>query len=107
MGWQVEYSEGFKMDLLFLIEQLIFFHDHAIMILILVMSLVGYGSVALLFSKFTTRSLLERELAETIWTISPFFVLLFLALPSLRLLYLMDEIYSPTLSIKIIGHQWY
>lgn len=98
---------GFQDGTSFLMEQLIFFHDHAMMILILVMTLVGYGSVALLFSKYTSRSLLEREVAETIWTIAPFVVLLFIALPSLRLLYLMDELHDPVFSIKIVGHQWY
>lgn len=34
-------------------------------------------------------------------------VLVFLALPSLRLLYLLDEVNDPGLSIKAVGHQWY
>jgi len=33
--------------------------------------------------------------------------LLFLALPSLRLLYLIDEVSGPSLTLKTIGHQWY
>jgi cytochrome c oxidase subunit 2 len=34
-------------------------------------------------------------------------VLLFIAFPSLRILYLLDEINNPSISIKTIGHQWY
>jgi len=30
-----------------------------------------------------------------------------IAFPSFRLLYLMDEVISPTLTIKVVGHQWY
>ena len=30
-----------------------------------------------------------------------------IAFPSFKLLYLMDEVISPTLTIKIVGHQWY
>ena len=37
----------------------------------------------------------------------PAVVLIFLAVPSLKLLYLMDDVISPGLTIKIIGHQWY
>ena len=35
------------------------------------------------------------------------FTLLFLAFPSLRLLYLMDEVSQPSVTVKTIGHQWY
>jgi cytochrome c oxidase subunit 2 len=33
--------------------------------------------------------------------------LIAIAFPSFRLLYLLDEVISPTLTIKIVGHQWY
>ena len=88
-------------------EQLIFFHDHAMLILIMIITLVGYSSIALLRSSFTSRYLLEGQEIETIWTILPAVVLVFLALPSLRLLYLLDEVNDPVLSLKAIGHQWY
>ena len=29
------------------------------------------------------------------------------ASPSFRLLYLLDEVISPTITIKVVGHQWY
>jgi len=44
---------------------------------------------------------------ELVWTIVPALVLLAIALPSFRLLYLMDEIVLPGLTIKVVGHQWY
>jgi cytochrome c oxidase subunit 1 len=44
---------------------------------------------------------------EIIWTLLPAVVLLFIAIPSFALLYAMDEIIDPVLTIKIIGHQWY
>lgn len=44
---------------------------------------------------------------ELIWTITPAFILIAIAFPSFRLLYLMDEVISPTLTIKVVGHQWY
>lgn len=37
----------------------------------------------------------------------PAITLIFIALPSLKLLYLLDELNNPLLSIKSIGHQWY
>ena len=44
---------------------------------------------------------------ELIWTITPAIILIAIAFPSFRLLYLMDEVISPTLTIKVVGHQWY
>lgn len=89
------------------IEQLIFFHDHAILILTIITVLVGYLIIILVFNKFTNRYLLSGQIIEIIWTILPAIVLVFIAIPSLRLLYLMDEVNSPTITLKTIGHQWY
>ena len=90
-----------------LISQLIFFHDHAITIIVLIITLVTYILLSLTFNKSTNRYLFEAQTTETLWTILPAFILLFLALPSLRLLYLLDEVRSPSLTLKATGHQWY
>ena len=90
-----------------LIEQLIFFHDHAILVLVLITTLVGYIISTLLFNKYTDRFLLEHQAIETAWTIFPALILIFIALPSLRLLYLLDEVNNPRITLKAIGHQWY
>lgn len=90
-----------------LIEQLNFFHDHTLLILLLITILVGYIIIILFFNNFTNRFLLSGQTIEIIWTILPAIILLFIAFPSLRLLYLLDEINKPSLTIKTIGHQWY
>nr|ABV71206.1 cytochrome oxidase subunit II [Dicranomyia jacobus]ABV71207.1 cytochrome oxidase subunit II [Dicranomyia jacobus] len=90
-----------------IMEQLSFFHDHALLIITMITILVGYLMVSLLFNKFTNRYLLSGQTIEVIWTILPAIVLIFIALPSLRLLYLMDEINNPSITLKTIGHQWY
>nr|YP_008994148.1 cytochrome c oxidase subunit II [Jaminaea angkorensis]AGJ71979.1 cytochrome c oxidase subunit II [Jaminaea angkorensis] len=46
-------------------------------------------------------------LIELIWTITPALVLIAIAFPSFKLLYLMDEVISPSMTIKAVGHQWY
>nr|YP_002836169.1 cytochrome c oxidase subunit II [Geisha distinctissima]ACI28653.1 cytochrome c oxidase subunit II [Geisha distinctissima] len=90
-----------------LMEQLIFFHDHTLMILLMITVLVGYLMGMLFFNKFTNRYLLHGQTIEIIWTILPAIILLFIAFPSLRLLYLLDEINEPSITLKSIGHQWY
>nr|YP_010554817.1 cytochrome c oxidase subunit II [Sternochetus mangiferae]UYP50702.1 cytochrome c oxidase subunit II [Sternochetus mangiferae] len=90
-----------------LMEQLMFFHDHTLTILIVITILVSQILLSLLFNKFTHRFLLEGQMIEMIWTILPAIILILIALPSLRLLYIMDEIYNPMTTVKAIGHQWY
>lgn len=89
------------------ISQLIFFHDHAITLLSLIITLVFYAFIALFFNKLSSRNIVEAQEIETVWTVVPALSLLFLALPSLRILYLIDETNEPAITLKIIGHQWY
>lgn len=98
---------GFQDSASPLIEQLIFFHDHTLLILILITTLVGYFIVSLAFNKLVNRYLLDGQLIEIIWTVFPALILITIALPSLRLLYLIDEVAEPTLTVKTVGHQWY
>lgn len=90
-----------------IIEQLNFFHDHTILILIIITILVGYLIIILFFNKYTNRLLLHGQTIEIIWTVLPAIVLIFIAIPSLRLLYLLDEVNNPSITLKRIGHQWY
>jgi len=90
-----------------IIEQIIFFHDHSIIILVLITILISYIIVNIIFNQLSNRFLLEGQDIETIWTILPAIILIFIALPSLRLLYLIEESFEPSITIKVIGHQWY
>nr|YP_010283897.1 cytochrome c oxidase subunit II [Thosea sinensis]UEE83688.1 cytochrome c oxidase subunit II [Thosea sinensis]UEK75803.1 cytochrome c oxidase subunit II [Quasithosea sythoffi]ULA45465.1 cytochrome c oxidase subunit II [Thosea sinensis]WCH63198.1 cytochrome c oxidase subunit 2 [Thosea sinensis] len=90
-----------------LMEQIIFFHDHTLIILIMITIMVGYLMMSLFFNNFINRFLLEGQYIELIWTILPAITLIFIAFPSLRLLYLLDEINNPLITLKSIGHQWY
>ena len=90
-----------------LMEELIYFHDYILIVLVLVTVIVFYGLLSLLLISYTDRFFLERQRLETIWTIVPAFILIFIAFPSLQLLYLIDEIKDPCLTIKVVGHQWY
>nr|BAJ24506.1 cytochrome c oxidase subunit II [Phraortes sp. Miyako Island] len=90
-----------------LMEQLMFFHDHIMMILMMIVMTVLYIMIMLNINNEMDRNLLEGQTIELIWTVTPAMTLFFIATPSLRLLYLMDEINNPMLTTKAIGHQWY
>nr|BAN81586.1 cytochrome c oxidase subunit II [Esox niger] len=88
-------------------EELLHFHDHALMIVLLISTLVLYIIVAMVSTKLTNKYILDSQEIEIVWTILPAVILILIALPSLRILYLMDEINDPHLTIKAVGHQWY
>nr|AQP30446.1 cytochrome c oxidase subunit 2 [Microtermes sp. BDIT051] len=90
-----------------IMEQLIFFHDHALMIMLMIITTVMYTMISIIQNKQTSRFILEGQMIETIWTIAPAIILVFIAMPSLRLLYLMDEVHNPAVTLKAVGHQWY
>nr|AIG23256.1 cytochrome c oxidase subunit II [Murexia melanurus] len=90
-----------------IMEELMHFHDHTLMIVFLISSLVLYVLTLMLTTKLTHTSTMDAQEVETIWTIMPAIILVLIALPSLRILYLMDEIFNPYLTVKAMGHQWY
>uniref|UniRef100_A0AAU6PX07 Cytochrome c oxidase subunit 2 n=1 Tax=Ophionereis sp. TaxID=3135531 RepID=A0AAU6PX07_9ECHI len=83
------------------------FHDYAMVFVVFITILILYGLSLLVanapsFWKFT-----EKQQIELWWTISPGFILIALAVPSINLLYYMDEGTNPDVTVKTIGHQWY
>jgi len=106
--WQI----GTQDPATFIMEGMIHFYNY----LVFYMILIGFFVCALLCQiifffrenihpkaeKFTHSSLLE-----IIWTIIPAMLLMLIAIPSFTLLYSLDELIDPNLTLKIIGHQWY
>jgi cytochrome c oxidase subunit 2 len=88
-------------------EQLLFFHDHSIIILVLITIITIYLIIRLILSKSIDKFTMEGQEIETIWTIIPAIFLLFIALPSLKILYLIEDTKSPRITVKVTGHQWY
>nr|YP_009446477.1 cytochrome c oxidase subunit II [Phrynosoma blainvillii]ATY40965.1 cytochrome c oxidase subunit II [Phrynosoma blainvillii] len=90
-----------------IMEELLHFHDHALMIVFLISALVLYTITLMMMTPLTHTNTMDAQEVEMIWTILPAIILVLIALPSLRILYLMDEINNPHLTIKTLGHQWY
>ena len=96
-------------------------HHDIMAFLILILAVVSYILFAALFNfreisdgqrEFgedgpVTRHVNHHGLLEVIWTIIPAMILVAIALPSFALLYAMDDVGEPTLTIKVVGHQWY
>jgi len=42
-----------------------------------------------------------------LWTVVPVLILVIIAIPSFKLMYYMDRVPNPDMTIKVTGHQWY
>jgi cytochrome c oxidase subunit 2 len=94
-------------------EGMLSFHTYLVLFLIFISvttfwvlwkSLKNFSEETSIISaqRFTHSSLLE-----IIWTIIPAVLLLFIAVPSFSLLYSLDEVVDPFLTLKVIGSQWF
>jgi cytochrome c oxidase subunit II len=81
-------------------------------ITLLVLGLMIY--IVLRFSKARNpkpASFTHNKLVEIIWTVVPIFILVAIAIPSVRIHYKLyyneNALTNPDLTVKVVGHQWY
>nr|AKS48927.1 cytochrome c oxidase subunit II [Trypanobia cryptica] len=90
-----------------LMKELSEFHDFAMLPLMFISLYIIYTMFIISSSDTSAKHMFESHGLESIWTLMPAIILITLALPSLRLLYILDELCNPSLTIKTVGHQWY
>lgn len=91
----------------YLIELVILIHDYVIIFLLSIIFLVMYNIAYSFYCSSFNIDFFENHQLERIWTILPFILLLFIVIPSLNSLYILDSCLFCGLSLNIIGHQWY
>nr|NP_150411.1 cytochrome c oxidase subunit 2 [Pylaiella littoralis]CAC50852.1 cytochrome c oxidase subunit 2 [Pylaiella littoralis] len=106
--WQT----GFQDPATPIMEGIIFFNGLLMGFMIIISCLVGwllYKSLSLFNESVhaTPVGFTHSTLLEVVWTIIPAVILMIISVPSYNLLYAMDEVIDPSLTIKVVGHQWY
>ncbi len=102
IGFQDPASPGF--------EGIIALHDSILFYLVLISVSVFWLIFSLIrhFSSTKTgiihKYLNHSTVLELIWTVSPAFILVAIAFPSFKLLYTLDEVIDPALTVKVTGH---
>lgn len=91
----------------YLIELVVLMHDYVIIFLFSILFLVILIILNSLIGKNFRLEFFENHQLERIWTIVPFFVLLFIVVPSLNSLYILDTCLFCGITLSIVGHQWY
>lgn len=108
--WQLFFQDPATITM----NSLIDLHHDIMFFLILIIIFVAYFMVKILtdftFKKVDSTlpsSLTHNTFIEVVWTTIPSIILFIIAIPSFSLLYLMDELRHPEVTLKVIGHQWY
>ena len=94
-------------------EALVELHNNILFYLVIILFGVAWLLLTIVRKYTTTESPISFKysshgtLIELIWTITPALILILIAFPSFKLLYLMDEVIDPAMAILAEGHQWY
>lgn len=107
------YQFGFQDAATPVMTELANFHHYVFIYICFILGLVFWmiTSVILNFTKakriISHKFLIHGTFIELIWTITPALILVAIAFPSFKLIYLIDEVIDPAITIKVIAHQWY
>lgn len=121
--WQINFQDPATP----IADRIIEIHHHVFFFLVIVLIFVSWMLYRVLYSFWYTipdgKSFEQKDLnslrqlsllrfthnttIEIIWTMIPSLILVAIAIPSFGLLYAMDDVIDPEITIKAIGHQWY
>jgi len=107
--WQFGFQDGGSPSY----EGIVELHDDIMFYLILILVGVAWMLMSTIrnfnwnHNQIVHKYLNHGTVLELIWTISPALVLIAIAFPSFKLLYLLDEVIDPVMTVKAIGNQWY
>ena len=109
LAWGLYFQDGASPSF----EGIVDLHDRIMFYLVVILFGVTWVMLSIIWNfnnsnnKLVYRYLNHGTLIELIWTVGPALVLVAIAFPSFKLLYLMDEVIDPAMTVKVTGHQWY
>jgi len=104
-NWQLGFQDSASPTF----EGIVELHNAVFFYLVVTLFLVVWMIIAVILSP----NMISHKYAnhgttiELIWTMLPAIILVAVAFPSFKLLYLIDEVISPTITVKVIGNQWF
>lgn len=91
----------------YIMELVSLMHDYVCLFIVSILILVFINLINSFFLKSFNGEFFENHQLESIWTVAPFFLLIFIVIPSLTSLYMLDRCFFCGITVRIIGHQWY
>jgi cytochrome c oxidase subunit 2 len=106
--WQM----GFQTPASPMMERIVTLHDQLFIVIIaiavVVTAILGYTVFRFSAKRNKTLSTTTHHTwLEVIWTAIPAIIVVGLAIPSVKLIYFIDQEPQNAMNIKVIGHQWY
>lgn len=89
------------------LELVLVLHDYIILFLVSILIVVLINIFFSFFFNYFSLNFFENHQLERVWTMVPFFLLIFILVPSLISLYTLDRCLYCGLTFRIMGHQWY
>lgn len=107
-SWQI----GFQDPATPVMQGIIDLHHDIMFFMLVILVFVLWMLVRTIYTFHHTRNPIPEKIIhgttiEIAWTVAPSLILVMIAIPSFALLYSMDEVVDPAITIKAIGHQWY
>jgi cytochrome c oxidase subunit 2 len=112
LGQPSDWQLGLQQAATPVMEQITNFHN-GLLIVITVITLFVLALLITVMVKFNARSnptpsrTTHNTFIEVIWTIAPVIILVFIAIPSFRLLFLQLDVPAADLTVKATGKQWF
>lgn len=108
-AWQL----NFQTPATEIMEKIVDLHHDIMFFLVLIVTFVSWMLLRIisLYSKSNSTTLrvafAHHTLLEKVWTYIPAIILVLIAAPSFSLLYSIDALIEPKITMKAIGHQWF
>ncbi|YP_001874757.1 cytochrome c oxidase subunit 2 (mitochondrion) [Hemiselmis andersenii] len=106
--WQVSFQDPASP----VAEGIVVLHHDLLFILTIIGFAVGWLLARTTYLFYHTRNPVASQIThgttiEIVWTVTPSLILMVIAIPSFALLYSIDEVVDPSVTLKVIGHQWF
>ena len=94
-------------------ERITWFHDALLMPIITIITLFVTGLMLWVIIRYNAKAnktpskTTHHVGLEIAWTVLPVVILLIIAVPSFKMLYYLDRVEEPDMTLKVTGYQWY
>lgn len=113
IGAPIDKEMGFQPGASPMKEQMTDFHDNTLMPIITAISAFVMFLLLFVMVRFNAKAnptpskTTHNTWIEAAWTIVPVGILLWMVIPSMRILYFADRTHEADMTLKVTGHQWY
>lgn len=97
------FQNNYSNNIIFLIK----LNNYIIIIIIIIIITILYLNFYIYLNKFNNKILIENNIIELIWTLIPIIIIFIIIIPSIKIIYLNNELKKNIISIKIISNQWF